>query len=207
MLSLLFCLGGKTKLDSLSSLKTLFLEAVFLSSVSIMTKGRKLAKVFSTVTEDGNLQKLVLGNLNDAVKRDFNKNWYYHDISVILRFSDSYSWKWKHAQWCSTWDPGTLQDIYFHIASNVLYFIPFVLQRKIEKPLKSNVICFCWNPRQNVYVELHNIINFVLIISISTVNRHLLMYMTSWNTAYWNRWWGYDSVFHTPLEMYVWQMQ
>jgi hypothetical protein len=39
------CLGGKTNVESLSSLKTLFLEAVFHSTVSTMAKGRKLEKV------------------------------------------------------------------------------------------------------------------------------------------------------------------
>lgn len=53
--------------------KALLLEAVFHSSVSVMTKGRKLAKVGSIMTKDEDLQKLVLGNLNGAIKRGFNK--------------------------------------------------------------------------------------------------------------------------------------
>lgn len=38
------------------------------------------------MTKDEDLQKLVLGNLNGAIKRGFNKFWYYCNISVILRF-------------------------------------------------------------------------------------------------------------------------
>lgn len=142
VLSLLSCLGEKTKFIILSMLKALLLEAVFHSSVSVMTKGRKLAKVGSIMTKDEDLQKLVLGNLNGAIKRGFNKFWYYCDISSHTKIFKIYTSKWKDARWCSTWDPEIFQDIYFHIASNVLRFIPFVLQRKIEKlsRIKCNLL-------------------------------------------------------------------